>query len=106
MKEDPSSLSALYLDQKFDYVKKIGAYKPTFEGIPDDYYPLTCGEVVKYTIFVISIIGVTLGIMIMFLFWCTLGGVTTYIIIWGIVILVFVVILMILFFIGGKNRIK
>ena len=43
MKQDENSLSALYLDQQFGYVKKMGAYKPTFEGIPDDYYPLTTG---------------------------------------------------------------
>jgi len=30
MKEESNSISALYLDQKFDYVKKMGAYKPTF----------------------------------------------------------------------------
>ena len=47
----------------------MGAYKPTFEGVPDDYYPLTTCEVVKYTLFVVGIIGVTLGIMIGFLFW-------------------------------------
>ena len=29
MKEE-NSLSALYLDQQFDYVKKMGAYKPSF----------------------------------------------------------------------------
>jgi len=30
MKEETNSISALYLDQQFDYVKKMGAYKPTF----------------------------------------------------------------------------
>ena len=60
----------------------------------------------KYTIFVVSIIAVTLGLMVMFLFWCTLGGVETYIIVWSIILLVCIVILMVLFFIGGKNRIK
>ena len=34
MKEETNSHSALYLDQQFDYVKKMGAYKPSFEGIP------------------------------------------------------------------------
>ena len=43
MKEEVPSNSALYLDQNFEYVKKMGAYKPTFEGIPEDYYPLTVG---------------------------------------------------------------
>jgi hypothetical protein len=43
MKEEAVSISALQMDPQFDYVKKMGAYKPTFEGIPEDYYPLTCG---------------------------------------------------------------
>ena len=41
MKEEINAHSTLYLDQQFEYVKKMGAYKPAFEGIPDDYYPLT-----------------------------------------------------------------
>ena len=84
----------------------MGAYKPTFEGIPDDYYPLTTGEVVKYTLFVVGIIGVTLGIMIGFLFWITEGGLESYIIVWSIVTCVFVVLMIILFYVGGKNRIR
>ena len=83
----------------------MGSYKPAFEGIPEDYYPLTTEEVIKYSIFVVSIIGGTLGIMIGFLFWITQAGLNDYVIIWSIIFLVFVVIMMVLFFIGGKNRI-
>ena len=36
--EDPPS--NIYLDDAFSYNKKMGAYKPEFEAIPDDYYPL------------------------------------------------------------------
>lgn len=43
IREDDNANSMIYLDQQFDYVKKMGAYKPTFEGIPDDYHPLTYG---------------------------------------------------------------
>ena len=106
MKEEVPSNSALYLDQNYEYVKKMGAYKPTFEGIPEDYYPLTPGQVVKYIIFVVSVIVGTLAIMIAFMFWCTKGGLTAYAIIWSIIFLVFVVVLMVLFFIGGRGRIK
>lgn len=91
---------------QFEYVKKMGAYKPTFEGIPDDYYPLTACEVLKYAIFVIAIIGSALGMLIGFIFWAINGGLANYILVWSIVILLFVVIMMILFFVGGKNRIR
>ena len=106
MKEDINAHSTLYLDQQFEYVKKMGAYKPSFEGIPEDYYPLSTQEVLKYTIFVVSIISGTLGIMIGLLFWVTGSGLNTYIVVWSIFFLVFAVVMMILFFIGGKGRIK
>jgi len=52
----------------------LGAFKPKFQGIPEDYYPLTGEEVLKYSLFVIGIIGGVLGIMIGFLFWVLRGG--------------------------------
>jgi len=91
---------------QYEYVKKMGAYKPTFEGIPDDYYPLTACEVLKYTIFVLAIIGSVLGMMIGFIFWVLKGGLADYILVWSIVILLFSVLMMILFYVGGKNRIR
>ena len=44
--------------------------------------------------------------MIAMMFWATEGGIHAYIIIWAIIFLVFVVVMMILFYIGGKGRIK
>lgn len=52
----------------------MGSYKPKFEGIPDDYYPLSCCEVIMYSIFVLGIIGGTLGMMIGFIYWVINGG--------------------------------
>lgn len=69
-KEEPS----LDMINQFEYVRKMGAYKPTFEGIPEDYYPLTCSEVCLYAIFVIAVIAGTLGMMIGFTFWTRAGG--------------------------------
>lgn len=91
---------------QYEYVKKMGAYKPTFEGIPDDYYPLTGCEVLKYAIFVIAIIGGSLGMMIGFIFWGISGGLANYILVWSIVLVLFMVIMMIVFFVGGKSRIR
>jgi len=62
--------------------------------------------VIGYTIFVFGIIAGTLGIMIGFLFWVTSGGLEGYIIAWSIVFLCFVVIMIILFYVGGKSRIR
>ncbi len=57
-----------------EYVRTMGSYKPKFEGIPEDYFPLTCCEIIKYSIFVFSLIGGSLGIMIGFTFWVINGG--------------------------------
>jgi O-antigen/teichoic acid export membrane protein len=84
----------------------MGSYKPRFEGIPDEYFPLSAGEVFKYTIFVVLIITVTLGIMIGFLFWILSTDLTNYIIAWSVAFLAFAVMMMILFYYGGKNRIR
>jgi hypothetical protein len=62
--------------------------------------------VIKYSIFVIFIIGATLGLMIAFLFWVLNAGLTGYIICWSVVFLAFVSIMIVLFYFGGKGRIK
>lgn len=84
----------------------MGGYKPEFQSIPDNYYPLNNIEVFKYVTFVVSIILGSLAIMIAFLFWCTDGGLNSYAIVWSVLFLLFVVVLMILFYVGGRNRIK
>jgi len=91
--------------EKFSYVKTLGAFKPAFMGMPEDYFPLTNWEVFKYTLFVLGVIGGTLGIMIGLLLWA-IGGLSKYILVWGIVTLCFVVTLIILFFVGGRRRIR
>ena len=44
--------------------------------------------------------------MIGFLFWIQRGGLEGYTIVWSIVFLVFTLLMMILFYIGGKDRIR
>jgi len=46
-----------------------------------------------------------LGIMIGFLFWA-INGLSNYIIVWSIVTLCFVIAMIILFYVGGRRRIK
>ena len=53
-----------------------------------------------------GIITGTLAFAIGMLLWCTQGSLSTYAVIWSIVFLTFLVVLMVLFFIGGKGRIK
>jgi hypothetical protein len=105
MYEKQHESSALTFDQ-FTYTRAMGAYKPAFSGIPDDFYPLTGCEVVKYALFVLGIIGGVLGIMIGFLFWIIKGGLDGYIVAWSVTTLAFVLIMIILFYVGGKTRIK
>lgn len=40
MTDGPFENTLLQLNE-YEYVKKMGAFKPEFEGIPEDYYPLT-----------------------------------------------------------------
>lgn len=92
--------------KSYSYVRSMGAYKPHFEGIPEEYYPLTACEVIGYSIFVLGVIGGSLGLMIGFLFWVTNRGLNDYIIVWSIIFLTFSVFLIIAFYIGGRNRIR
>ena len=61
---------------------------------------------VKYSLFVVFIIGAGLGIMIGFLYWILGAGLEGYTIAWSVVFLVFVVLMIVLFYIGGKSRIR
>jgi hypothetical protein len=84
----------------------MGAFKPRFEGISDDYYPLDCSEVIKYSLIVVFVIGGMLGIMIAFLFWVLKSGLDSFVVVWSIVFLAFILMLIILFYYGGRGRIK
>jgi uncharacterized protein YacL len=90
----------------YSYERTMGAYRPHFEGIPEEYYPLTACEVIGYIIFVLGVIGGSLGLMIGFLFWVTEKGLNDYIIVWSIIFLVFTVFLIIAFYVGGRRRIR
>jgi hypothetical protein len=51
-------------------------------------------------------IAVVLGILIGFLFWVTAAGLNGYIICWVVILLVFIAIVIVLFYLGGKDRIR
>jgi len=62
--------------------------------------------VFKYTLFVVGVIGGSLGMMIGLLFWITGRGLAGYTIVWSIVTLCFVIVIIILFYVGGRKRIQ
>lgn len=92
--------------EEFQYRKKIGSFKPKFVGIPEDFVPLTSTEGFLYAMIVLLTIGSVLGIMIGFMFWITRHGLTDFAAIWSAIFLAFVVIMIIAFYFGGKNRIR
>ncbi len=53
----------------------------------------------------VGVIGGVLGIMIGFLFWA-INGLGNFIIVWSIVTICFVITMIILFYVGGKRRIR
>lgn len=57
-----------------EYTRSIGAYKPHFAGVPENYYPLNCKEVTIAVFILIFVILGSLGIMIGFVFWVEAGG--------------------------------
>lgn len=56
------------------YTRGLGAYKPHFAGVPENYYPLNCKEIILSVIILLLVIGGNLGIMIGFVFWVQAGG--------------------------------
>jgi len=62
--------------------------------------------VFKYSLFVLGVIGGVLGIMIGFIFWVINSNLKVYVNIWSAILLGFVVLMIILFYTGGKDRIR
>lgn len=60
----------------------------------------------KYSLFVLGVIGGVLGIMIGFIFWVINSNLKVYVNIWSAILLGFVVLMIILFYTGGKDRIR
>jgi hypothetical protein len=55
---------------------------------------------------VVGVIGGVLGMMIGFLFWVLKTGTSLYVSIWSSLFLLFIVVMIIAFYSGGKNRIR
>lgn len=88
----------------YSYTRGIGAYKPHFAGVPESYYPLKWHEIVRAVLILLFVIGATLGLMIGFLYWVTNRGLESYAIAWVAILLAFVVMMIILFYLGGRTR--
>lgn len=90
--------------EDYSYTRGIGAYKPHFAGVPANYYPLTCKEICFGILILIFVIAFNLGVLIGFIFWVQAGGLEGYVIAWVAVGLTFVVLMLILFYRGGKQK--
>jgi hypothetical protein len=97
------NLSVDQLDS-YSYTRGIGAYKPHFAGVPESYYPLKKIEIFCAFLILFLVIGSTLGILAGFIYWVVNRGLDSYIIAWVTIFLVFFVAMLILFYIGGKQR--
>lgn len=84
----------------------MGSLRPKFESIPEEYYPLTMGEAFAYAALVVGTIGCMLGLMIGSLYWVREAGLESFVQIWSMAFLCFVVILLIAFYVGGRSRLK
>jgi hypothetical protein len=92
--------------ENYEYRRNMGSFKPRFHAIPEEYYPLTMGETVGYAAMVLLTIGSSLGLMIGLLQWVTSAGLEGFVQVWSILFLVFVVVLIIGFYVGGQSRIR
>jgi len=100
---DDNDYSAEQLDT-YAYTRGIGAYKPHFAGVPENYYPLNCKEITVAALILVFTIGGVLATMMVLLYWVQRGGLEGYVIAWVAVLLTFIVVAIILFYIGGKAR--
>lgn len=107
MKSYLESDSKIHLEaSQFEYTKKMGSFKPKFEGIPDDFYPLSSCEALGYSTIVVLTIGSVLGIMVGLLYWVTNKGMEQFVAVWSILELIFIAGLIIMFYVGGRTRIR
>jgi hypothetical protein len=84
--------------------RPLGAFKPHFNPMPDDYYPNSVCDIILVVLFLIVTVGGTFGILIGFIFWDLQIGNPQFVLIWSIVLVVFLVLMFIAIFLGGKTK--
>lgn len=82
----------------------MGSYKPHFEGHPDDYFPTTGWDIFWSVTLLILYIGGTLGMTVGFIFWVMSDGVSRYVFIWSIVVVIFIALCLVLIYFGVRNK--
>ena len=55
---------------------------------------------------VVGVICCTLGFMLLQMLWIVKGGLKSYTVVWSTIFLVFMVVMLILFYVGGRERIR
>jgi hypothetical protein len=89
-----------------NYNRPMGGYKPHFEGVPEDYYPASSCDIILMILFVTFMIAGILGVMIGFVYWELAVGTRSFVNVWVIVLCVFVGVMFVTVYFGGKVRIK
>lgn len=84
----------------------MGGFKPRFEGVPEDYYPASACDIILMVLFVTVIAVGGCGVLIGFLYWEFARGISEFVLVWSIVLIVFVALMFVAIFVGGRSRIK
>jgi hypothetical protein len=84
----------------------MGGFKPKFQGVRDDYYPATTCEIISVVLLVSFICIGSLGMMIGFLYWEFAVGIKSFVDVWIIVLCVFIGLLFIGIYFGGRSKIS
>ena len=101
--------SDIYLQgeyESFSYNRPMGGFKPRFEGVPDDYYPASACDIILMVLFVVFIVLGGCAVLIGFLYWEMARGISEFVLVWSIVLAVFIALMFLGIFLGGRARIK
>jgi uncharacterized membrane-anchored protein YitT (DUF2179 family) len=86
--------------------RKLGSYRPHFEGKPDDYYELECGEVSCAISVCFLIVVVFFFLTVAFFEWSNNHSTEEMILVWSIVLCVFIPAFMLAAYIGSNNKME
>jgi hypothetical protein len=84
----------------------MGAYKPHFSPMPDNYYPTSVCDIILIVLFLLLIVGGGFGATVGFLIWSFQIGNSMFVLIWSIVLIVFLVVMFVGVFFGGKSKLR
>lgn len=87
-------------------LRPMGAYKPHFASMPEDYYPTSICDMVLLVLLLVLTIGGSFGALVGFLVWDFQIGTSTFVLIWSIILVVFLVVMFVSIYFGGKSKLR